>query len=268
MKRILILVLAILPVGAQDPHVVKRRSSPGAGQKQVHRGLRRCKESRGNADLGGPERLPAEGQLLRILGAERQSRLRILFAADAAPIRDAELPDRAVEHPDFLNNFQSQLTADQTLYDAGQTKHAVRSAELTKDIATEEGRRTQMEVIAGVIRAYYDALLSADQLNATNQAMRSAEADLERAQNIRSAGMSTDVDALSIRVHLASVREQQIRREADVDVARAALNDAIGLPLDTPHTLTTPLAPLSCFPKDRWRISRRARSSSGRRRAR
>jgi outer membrane protein TolC len=56
--------------------------------------------------------------------------------------------------------------------------------------------------------------------------------------------MSTDVDTLSIRVHLASVREQQIRREADVDVARAALNDAIGLPLDAPHTLTTPLVPI------------------------
>ena len=79
--------------------------------------------------------------------------------------------------------------------------------------------------------------------------MRSAEADLERAQAIRSAGMSTDVDALSIRVHLASVREQQIRREADVDVARAALNDAIGLPLDTPHTLTTPLVPLVVSPE-------------------
>jgi outer membrane protein TolC len=150
----------------------------------------------------------------------------------------------SLNNPDFLNNFQSQLTADQVLYDAGQTKRAVRSAELTKDISSEEGRRTQMEVIAGVVREYYDSLLSADQLNATSQAMRSAQADLERAQAIRSAGMSTDVDTLSIRVHLAGVREQQIRREADVDVARAALNDAIGLPLDALHTLTTPLVPL------------------------
>jgi outer membrane protein len=149
-----------------------------------------------------------------------------------------------LNRPDFLNNYQSQLTADQVLYGAGQTKHAVRSAELTKDFISEQGRRTQMEVIAGVIRAYYDSLLSADQLHATGQAMRSAEADLARAQAIRSAGMSTDVDTLSIRVHLAGVREQQIRRQADLDVARAALNDAIGLPLDTPHTLTTPLVPM------------------------
>jgi outer membrane protein TolC len=149
-----------------------------------------------------------------------------------------------LNRPDFLNNFQSQVTADQPLYDAGQTKHAVRSAELAKGMASEDGRRTQMEVIAGVTRSYYDSLLGAEQVNATTQAMRSAQADLDRAQAVRSAGMSTDVDVLSIRVHLASVREQQIRRAADLEVARAALNDALGLPLDTAHTLTTPLTPL------------------------
>jgi outer membrane protein TolC len=101
-----------------------------------------------------------------------------------------------------------------------------------------------MEVIASVIRAYYDALLAAEQLSAANQAVRSADADLGRAQAVRSAGMSTDADVLSIRVHLASVREQQIRRGADLDVARAALNDALGLPLDTAHTLSTVLTPL------------------------
>jgi outer membrane protein len=149
-----------------------------------------------------------------------------------------------LNRPDFLNNFQSQLTADQTLYDAGQTRSAVRSAELAKDLTKEEGRRTEMDVIASVIRAYYDALLGAEQLNATNQATRSAESDLERAQAVRSAGMSTDVDVLSIRVHLASVRERQIRSGANLDVARAALNDALGVPLDTAHTLSTALAPL------------------------
>jgi len=150
----------------------------------------------------------------------------------------------SLNNPDFLNNFQSRITVDQTLYGAGQTKQAVRSAELAKDLTKEDERRTQTEVIAGVVAAYYGSLLSADQLSATAQSIKSAEADLERAQNIRAAGMSTDVDVLSIRVHLANVRELQIRRQAEVDVARAALNDAIGLPLDTSHTLTSRLVPL------------------------
>ena len=155
-----------------------------------------------------------------------------------------------LNRPDFLNNFQSLVTADQTIYDAGQAKHGVRSAEIAKDIAGESRRLTQTEVIAGVVRAYvvrayYDVALSAEELNAANQAMRSAEADLTRAEAVRSAGMSTDVDVLSIRVHLAGVHEQQIRRTADLDVARAALNEALGLPLDTAHTLTGRLTPLT-----------------------
>jgi outer membrane protein len=49
------------------------------------------------------------------------------------------------------------------------------------------------------------------------------------------------VDVLSLRVHLAAVTEQRINRAADFEVAKAALNDALGLPLDKPHTLTTAL---------------------------
>jgi outer membrane protein len=150
-----------------------------------------------------------------------------------------------LNRPDFLNNFQSLVTVDQTLFDAGQTRHAVREAGLTKDIAGEDHRLTQMEVIAAVVRAYYDAALSIEQVKAADQAAHSAEADLQRAENVRAAGLSTDADVLSIRVHLAGVREQQIRRSADLDVARAALDDALGQRLDTAYSLTSPLVPLA-----------------------
>jgi len=91
------------------------------------------------------------------------------------------------------------------------------------------------------VRTYYGALLAAESLKAAGEAVRSAEADLRRAESVRAAGMATDVDVLSIRVHLAAVKEQQIRRQAELDVARSALNDVLGLPLDTQHTLTTTL---------------------------
>ena len=67
---------------------------------------------------------------------------------------------------------------------------------------------------------------------------------MERAEAVRAAGMSTDADVLSIRVHLAAMTEQRIVRTAAVEVARAALNDALGLPLETAQTLSTPLAAL------------------------
>lgn len=148
-----------------------------------------------------------------------------------------------LNRPDALNNFQSQLAVDQTLYDGGRTRQMVRAAGLAQQMSGEEGRRARMQVLAGVARSYYDVLLAAASLKAAQEAIHSADADLHRAENVRAAGMSTDVDVLSIRVHRAQVEEERIRRAADLDVARAALNDVLGLPLDTAHTLTTKLAP-------------------------
>lgn len=150
-----------------------------------------------------------------------------------------------LNRPGAMNNFQSQLTIDQVVYDAGQTKLGVKSAQLGRELAGEEQRGNQMGLIAGVVRAYHGAVLAAESLKVANEGVRSAEADLARAESVRSAGMSTDADVLSIKVHLAAMREQQIRRRSDVEVARATLNDAMGLPLPESHELTTALTPVS-----------------------
>ena len=244
-KALITLVFAVFPLGAQDPVLALKDA--------VRLALDKNKSVEASVAVGNAAETrisqARSGRLPKVNYSESWTRSDNPVFVFSSLLSQHQFGTEnfqigPLNRPDFLNNFQSQLTADQVLYGAGQTKHAIRSAELTKDIAGEDGRRTQMEVIAGVIRAYYDALLSADQLQATSLAMRSAQADLARAETIRSAGMSTDVDALSIRVHLASVREQQIRREADVEIASAALNDAIGLPLDTPHALTSQLVPL------------------------
>ena len=88
---------------------------------------------------------------------------------------------------------------DQILYDAGQTRNAVKSADLSRQMTAEEQRRTRMQVISGVVRAYYGAVLAAESLKTAEQALARAEADLKRAESVRTAGMSTDVDVLSIR---------------------------------------------------------------------
>ena len=149
----------------------------------------------------------------------------------------------SLNRPDALNNFQSLLSVDQTVYDGGRTRQAVRAATLGRQISGEEERRARMEVLAGVARTYYKALLAEANLQAATEALRSAQADLWRAENVHAAGMSTDVDVLSVRVHQAAMDEQRIRRTAELDVAHAALNDALGLPLDTVHKLSSKLEP-------------------------
>ena len=243
-KTLLILTLWIFPAAAQDPMSLKDAVQLALKQNKA---LDASAAARSAAESRIVE--ARSGKLPKVNYAESWTRsdnpvfvFSSLLTEHQFSAQNFELG--SLNQPDFLNNFQSQFTADQPLYDAGGTRHAVRSAELAKDMTGEAARRTQMDVIAAVIRSYYDAVLSAGQLKAAGQAVVSAQADLDRAQTVLAAGMSTEADVLSIRVHLAGVREQQIRREADLDVARAALNDALGLPLDTVHTLTTTLAPL------------------------
>jgi outer membrane protein TolC len=146
-----------------------------------------------------------------------------------------------LNRPDFLNNFQSQVNVEQTVFDWGATRAQVRTAELGRSASQEQERRVRMELITRVVRAYYGAVLAQASLDVARESVKSATADAERAQAVREAGMSTDSDVLSIRVHQASVREQEIRRSYDVQVALAALNEALGLPLETAHTLTSRL---------------------------
>jgi outer membrane protein len=146
-----------------------------------------------------------------------------------------------LNRPPALDNFQSQVTLDQTVYDGGQTRLAVKKAELGHDLSSEGERLARMDAIANVARAYHGAVLAAENVKVAQEAVKSAEADLNRAEAIRAAGMSTSADVLSIKVHLAAMQERLIRARADLDVAQAALNESLGLPLSEPHDLSTPL---------------------------
>lgn len=146
-----------------------------------------------------------------------------------------------LNRPDALNNFQSQVVAEQLLYDFGGLKNGIRAAELGRQMTEQEKRAAELMLVAGVARAYHGVSLAAQALAVAEEALKTAEADQKRAETVRAAGMATDADVLSVQVHVAMMREQVIRRSADLRTGRAALNDALGLPLDAPHQLATPL---------------------------
>jgi outer membrane protein TolC len=148
---------------------------------------------------------------------------------------------RSLNRPDALNNFQTQLTAEQLVYDFGGRKNGVISAEIGKKMTEEDRRRAELQLIANVARTYHGVTLSRQALQVAEEAVKSAEADLKRAESVQAAGLATEADVLSVRVHLAAMREQQITRAAQLEVAQAALNEALGLPLNTSHTLSTSL---------------------------
>ncbi len=146
-----------------------------------------------------------------------------------------------LNRPDALNNFQSLVTAEQMVYDFGGVKNSVRAAEYGRQMTEAEKKAAELALIARVARTYHGVTLAGEALEVAREALKTAEADEQRAETVRTAGMATDADVLSIAVHVASMKEQVIRREADLKVAKAALNEALGLPLESDHALTTRL---------------------------
>jgi len=144
--------------------------------------------------------------------------------------------------PDPLQNFQSQLAVEQSVYDFGRTNARRREAQAGQALAAEERRRRELEILTNTARAYYGALLAEAARGAAEQALKSIEATRERAVALRNAQMATDADVLAVDVHIATAKEEIIRRGQQAEVARAALNHALGQPLETAYTLTTPLA--------------------------
>jgi outer membrane protein len=146
-----------------------------------------------------------------------------------------------LNRPDALNNHQSRLMVEQVLFDGRQTSRGVEAARFTRQVAGEDTRRSQSDVVLRVLQTYFGVALAGENLEVALQSVESAQSDLARAESIYQSGRSTHADVLAVRVHLAAMREQQIRATNDLAVARAALNDALGVSLDRAFELTTPL---------------------------
>lgn len=147
----------------------------------------------------------------------------------------------ALNNPDSLNNFQSLVRVEQTLFDAQRTKNAVRAAQLAENLNAENRRGREADVLLNAARTYFGAILAEEGLAVAEDSVKSAEADLHRAVAVFDAGMSTQADVMAVRVHLGEAEQRRIQAAADAGTARAALNDALGVDLDARWTLATPL---------------------------
>ena len=143
-----------------------------------------------------------------------------------------------LNHPDPITNWRTNLSGSVPLFLGGRTVLGYQQAQLGQN-AAEQGRlRAEQEVIFGVIRAYSAILLSREALATVQAAVRTAEANLAAAETRYDAGLVVASDALAARVRLARLREEAIASANQVRLSHAALNEAMGLPLDHAQRVT------------------------------
>lgn len=146
-----------------------------------------------------------------------------------------------LNHPAAVQNFQSVLSIEQTLFDAHRTRFAVRAARVEAQMSAVERRGRELDVLMGVAATYFGVALAVEQVRMAEQTVMSADADVRRAQALFDSGMTTKADVLAVQVYRASAEQARIRAVNEGEVAGAALNDAIGLGLDERRGVVTPL---------------------------
>ncbi|MCS6817197.1 MAG: TolC family protein [Blastocatellia bacterium] len=142
---------------------------------------------------------------------------------------------RFLNHPPSLNVFRTALTLRVPLFDRWQTETRHAQAEEEVRRADAQAAWIEQQIRFEVIRAYYNVLSAEARQRVADEAVRMAEADVQRIRAMFEAGLVVISDVLAAEVQLAEFRQQLIQADGDVVTARAGLNTALGLPVTAPH---------------------------------
>jgi outer membrane protein TolC len=128
-----------------------------------------------------------------------------------------------------FGNFATRFGGTWNLFDSLASWRSVNRAEWEKDATDRQLERTGQEIVYRVADSYYAVLLAKKQLEVAEQAMKTAEAILERSKNRVESGVVVESDSLSAQVRLGSRKQELIRAQNNLALARAQLSTAMGL---------------------------------------
>jgi outer membrane protein TolC len=135
--------------------------------------------------------------------------------------------------PSPFGNFSTRFGGTWSLFDSFASWHGVNRAKQMNEAAGHQLQRTEQEIVFRVVNAYYGALLATKQLELAEQALKASQSILDRSQSRFDAGLVVESDLLTAKVRMAARRQELIRARNNLDLARAELNTALGVPLDT-----------------------------------
>jgi outer membrane protein len=131
--------------------------------------------------------------------------------------------------PAPFGNFATRFGGTWNLFDSFGSWRAVNRAERVKDAAGHQLERTEQEIIFRVVDSYYGVLLAKKQLEVAEQSMKTAQAILDRSKDRLESGVVVESDLLSARVRLATRKQELIRAQNNLALARAQLSTSMGV---------------------------------------
>ena len=136
----------------------------------------------------------------------------------------------ALNNPSALTNLRTTLSANVPLFDGMKTSSRVSQAGIAHEQVVLQKTLAEQRVRFAMVRDYFGVVVAEANRMVADQAVRMAQADLERARDRLDTGLAVQSDLLAVQVQLADFKQQQIQAEGNQETAAAVLNVSIGSP--------------------------------------
>jgi outer membrane protein len=130
---------------------------------------------------------------------------------------------------DTFNSFRFGLSANQLIYDFGQSTGKWDAAKINARSQANSEQRSGEQVAFNLRAAYYNAAATRSLVKVAQDALVNQEAHLKQSQGFVRAGTRPEIDLAQALTNRATARVALINAQNGYDVARAQLNQAMGV---------------------------------------
>ncbi len=135
--------------------------------------------------------------------------------------------------PGIFDNYSAQLSLFQPLFTGFRLAGNLTMNEELANAVNEDYNRDKSELLFNIRNSYWSVYKAIQFKKVMDETVGQIKAHLEDARNLEKAGMITRNDILKIEVQLSNALYQQVDAENAVKLSTVALNNVIGIPLDT-----------------------------------
>ncbi|MDR2179512.1 MAG: TolC family protein [Synergistaceae bacterium] len=187
------------------------------------------------AEANHPNIAGAAGQV-----ATQRGRLAQSAAADRLEVSGSVSASRAGTNYDENASYSIGATTSIKVFDANRNKYLVDSQRITLSATEEEGRSTLIDVRAGVKSSYMTLSLNMEIAQQRLESVRAFEHHLEQAKGFYQVGSKPWYDVTKAEVDLGSAQLALVEAEGNIETARAALLNAMGIDQQEEFDIVSP----------------------------
>ena len=136
------------------------------------------------------------------------------------------------------NYFNFGVTATQLLYDFGQTTGKWRAAQATAESTAQTERAARLQVVLTARTAFFSARAQKALMKVAREQLENQERHLGQVEGFVKVGTKPEIDLAQARADRANARVALINAENNFDLAKAQLNQAMGVEGSTDYDVT------------------------------